>query len=154
MSAEYRWKVMQMKIKGIVLSVLCLSFAAFLAAFASCAGEKASTLTSGSAMQDLPEPEDLELLEDFDTPPTLILFETPKYPEEAKKNGIEGTVVVKVDVDADGSVSSVKVLRSSNSIFDSSALISAKKCRFEPAKKSNRPVSSVVALPINFKLTK
>ena len=55
----------------------------------------------------------------------------PDYPEAALKEGKEGTTRLKFDVDADGSVTGIKMLSSSGSdVLDSAARANLLSCHF------------------------
>lgn len=82
----------------------------------------------------------------------ILHFERPEYPEPARKAKIEGQVVVKVLVEADGSVAECAVLRSVHPLLDAAALASARLCRFEPGTQRGIPIRSWVALPYEFRL--
>jgi protein TonB len=85
--------------------------------------------------------------------PQPIVNPTPKYPELAKQAGIEGTTVVKMLVDIDGSVREVKILKSSgNPMLDQAALAAAKKSKFTPAKQRDKFVRVWVSRPFKFVL--
>jgi protein TonB len=77
-----------------------------------------------------------------------------KYPENAWKNKIEGTVVVQFIVDEDGNTTDVKVIKSVNAELDAEArrVISASK-DWAPAVYGGRFVKSYKKQPIVFKLT-
>jgi protein TonB len=86
--------------------------------------------------------------------PKLKYLPKPKYPELARKAGIEGQTVVKALVDIDGSIMDVKVLKSSgNTMLDESALIAARRAKFTPAKQRDRFVRCWVTIPVRFRLT-
>lgn len=77
----------------------------------------------------------------------------PVYPRIARESGWEGTVLVRVTVQPDGSPESVKIQKSSgHSILDTAALEAVKKWKFSPAKDGNIPIRSVLEIPINFYL--
>jgi protein TonB len=78
----------------------------------------------------------------------------PAYPDEARSSGVEGAVLVEVDVDAEGGVSDVRVLTSSGSpSLDRAAIAAVRRWRFTPATDDGVPVASVVRLPaIRFRL--
>ncbi|MGB3478827.1 MAG: energy transducer TonB [bacterium] len=85
--------------------------------------------------------------------PKPIFNPKPKYPELAKKAGIEGTTVIKMLVDIDGSVREVKILKSSgNQMLDQAALVAAKKSKFTPAKQRDKFVRVWVSRPFKFLL--
>jgi protein TonB len=75
------------------------------------------------------------------------------YPSEAKEQGLEGTVKVKVQVSADGSVTAASIAKSSgHSILDESVLANVYDCHFEAAEKDGVPIASKVVIPVRFKL--
>jgi protein TonB len=75
------------------------------------------------------------------------------YPAEAKEQGLEGTVKIKVQVSADGSVTGASIVKSSgHSILDDSVLANVNDCNFEPAEKDGVPIASKVIIPVRFKL--
>ena len=75
----------------------------------------------------------------------------PIYPEMAKRTGIEGTVFLKVLVNAKGLVDSVEVIKGP-AVFHQSSLDAAKSTEFTPAKHNDRAVSCWVIMPFRFLL--
>ena len=85
--------------------------------------------------------------------PKPINIPKPRYPELARKAGIEGNTVIKALVDIDGSIIDAQVLKSSgNQMLDQAALAAARKARFTPAKQRDKYVRVWVAIPIEFRL--
>lgn len=77
----------------------------------------------------------------------------PPYPKAAFRVGAEGSVEVTVEVNPDGSVSTVSLAQSSgNEWLDQSALDSVKGWRFRSARKDGVLIRTVVRVPITFKL--
>ncbi len=77
----------------------------------------------------------------------------PVYPEIARVRGYEGIVLVSAEILPTGRVEQAKIRKSSGySILDQSALNAVKAWRFEPAKKSGRPFTMWVEVPIKFVL--
>lgn len=75
------------------------------------------------------------------------------YPAEAREQGLEGTVKVKVQVLADGGVGAASIVKSSgHGILDESVLANVHDCNFEPAEKDGVPIASKVIIPVRFKL--
>ena len=78
----------------------------------------------------------------------------PIYPRIAKKSGWEGTVLVRVTVEANGRASKVDVSRSSgHKVLDDAAVKAIKRWSFRPARDGNIPIRSVVVIPIGFSLS-
>ena len=98
-----------------------------------------------------------EDLKPFDTPPTPIggmesLVAQFKYPESAKKDSIEGKVVVKVRIDETGIVRDCRVIRGVRSDLDSAAVNTVRNVKFTPAISQGKPVAATVMIPIDFRL--
>ena len=75
------------------------------------------------------------------------------YPEEAKKNGIKGRVVIQFVVLADGSIGEVKVARGKSAELDKAAVEVVKNLpKFKPGLLNDRPVAVWYTLPVIFKL--
>lgn len=75
------------------------------------------------------------------------------YPEEAKKEGIEGKVFVNFVVEKDGSIGEVKIKRGIGGGCDEEAIRVIKEMpKWEPATQRNKEVRLEMNLPINFKL--
>lgn len=77
----------------------------------------------------------------------------PVYPEIARLRGYEGVVLVYAEILPDGRVGNMKIRKSSGyAILDKSAVEAVKPWKFEPAKKSGKPLTVWVELPIKFVL--
>ena len=83
--------------------------------------------------------------------PHPINIVTPVYPEKARKEKIEGKVVLKVVVNMDGSVSDVSVLEGPEE-FHQAAIDAISQSRFKPAKHNGKVVPVWVVMPIEFSL--
>ena len=76
-----------------------------------------------------------------------------RYPEEAKKNGIEGRVVVQFVVTKTGRVDDVKVVRPKDPGLDAEAVRVVKSLpSFIPGRMCGKVVSCKYILPVNFSL--
>jgi protein TonB len=76
-----------------------------------------------------------------------------KYPTQARRMGIEGTVYVVFVVNTDGSIVDVDILRGIGGGCDEEALRVVKAApKWEPGKQRGRPVRVRMRLPIKFKL--
>jgi len=77
----------------------------------------------------------------------------PEYPERAKREGWEGTVLLQVRIDSYGTPDNIEIDRSSGFvILDQAAWESVKKWRFHPAHTGDRQIPSTVQIPIVFRL--
>lgn len=77
-----------------------------------------------------------------------------RYPEIARRAGIEGRVVVQFVIDEQGNVTDPQVVRSLGGGTDEAALEAIKKVRFTPGMQRGRPVKVRYTIPVQFRLTK
>jgi periplasmic protein TonB len=76
-----------------------------------------------------------------------------KYPTQARRMGIEGTVYVAFVVNTDGSIQDVQVLRGIGGGCDEEAVrVVSTAPKWEPGKQRGKPVRVRMRLPIRFKL--
>lgn len=77
----------------------------------------------------------------------------PIYPESARREGREGSVLLRVLIDDQGRSKEVEVNRSSGSdALDRAAAEAIKRWRFHPARHGENSVESWVRIPIEFRL--
>ena len=75
----------------------------------------------------------------------------PRYPQDALRRGLGGTVKVRASIAADGSVADVALAEGSgNRDLDRAALEAVRRWRFKPATRNGQPVASEVSVPIVF----
>ncbi len=90
-----------------------------------------------------------------DQPPVAINPVTPMvYPPALLEQGIEGRVLLRLYVDAAGTLvpDSIRVAESSGyPALDSAALSGARELRFSPALRNGRPVSAPFLQPVHFR---
>ncbi len=78
----------------------------------------------------------------------------PQYPQSAKDSGVQGKVLLLVEVSTDGFAKMVEVSKSSGySTLDNSAKNAVSKWKFLPAMQNGKPVVASVIVPIEFKLS-
>jgi len=95
-----------------------------------------------------------EIKPEINAIPLYHLIPKPPYPSRSRDLGEEGTVIIAILVDVDGSVADAYVSKSSGyALLDGSALSTVKaKWRFKPATSSGDPVASWVRAPVNFNI--
>lgn len=75
------------------------------------------------------------------------------YPEIAKENGVQGKVMVTFKVNADGSVSDVKVIRGVDPSIDKEAVrVISSSPKWKPGKQRDRAVPVSYVFPVAFQL--
>jgi len=77
----------------------------------------------------------------------------PTYPSSARRQGIQGTTMLKVHVLNDGRVGDVVVEQSAgHPDLDEAATAAVRQWRFDPARRGEEPVPMWVLLPVEFRL--
>jgi len=94
---------------------------------------------------------------EVDTLPEIIggmfaLMEGFRYPEEARKEGVEGRVLIGFVVDKNGDPYNFEVLESVGYGCDEEALRAISSVTFTPALKNGEPVNVHFQAPITFRL--
>ena len=74
------------------------------------------------------------------------------YPDAARRGGVEGDVLLELEVSADGEVTGSRVVRSAGNGFDEVAQKLVRRFRFRPATKGGKPVPAVVPWTYKFRL--
>gem|GEM_PF-1302258 len=73
--------------------------------------------------------------------PTILYKEKASYTEDARRNGIQGTVVLNVVFTADSTITQIRVVRGLPDGLTEKAVEAALKTRFQPAVENGIPVS-------------
>lgn len=146
-----------MKKTMIVLLLIWL-----VAAFSGCrqAGEPAekaltsaetavnSTQTAGDKLEKV----------SYDSPPSPVggmaaIQKALTYPESARKEEVQGTVKIKVQIGIDGTVVDTEVIESLHDACDSAAVKAIRAVQWKPAMKGNNPVKVWIMVPIQYRLS-
>jgi periplasmic protein TonB len=91
----------------------------------------------------------------YDEPPVVIGRINPSYPDFARRAGIQGTVMLAVNVYKDGSIGEINVLKSVQAGpggLDEAAIAAIRSVRFQPGMSSGNPVDTTVNIPVEFRL--
>ena len=85
--------------------------------------------------------------------PAYLKNPAPTYPDEARRQGQEGVVLLSVDVDSSGRVNELNIKQSSGyALLDDSAVRAVRRWRFEPARVGSLTLDSKVEIPVRFQL--
>lgn len=84
--------------------------------------------------------------------PQLLEFVQAPYPEEAKAAGLEGQVLLLIEIDETGAVTHVEALAPIGNGFDEAAMEAAWKFRFSPAEDATGPVPVAIEFAYGFVL--
>jgi TonB family protein len=86
------------------------------------------------------------------TPVEIVSKPKPDYTDEARRQRIEGEVLVRVLFSASGDVRVLDVVRGLGHGLDASALRAAQQIKFKPAQRDGQPVDSTATVHIVFQL--
>jgi protein TonB len=77
----------------------------------------------------------------------------PAYPKAAQRQGLQGRVLLRVQVLANGQVGALEVKQSSGKpVLDEAALAAVKNWIFTPSKRGSTPIDGWTQVPIEFRL--
>jgi periplasmic protein TonB len=85
--------------------------------------------------------------------PQFIQRSVPRYPRLAQRLGVEGSVLLRLAIDASGKLSRVEVVNGAGNGFDEEAVQAVKRSTFAPAVQNGRPISCLALLKIRFQLS-
>ena len=89
-------------------------------------------------------------LADLDQKPRALFQRAPRYPQELRAAGRQGSVTVLFTVDTSGRVVDPKVQRSTDPAFEQPALDAVRQWRFEPGTRKGEAVPFRMRIPITF----
>lgn len=90
--------------------------------------------------------------EDWNTFPAWVA-QNVEYPEPARRDGIQGRVMLRFVIEKDGSLSNIEVLSSSNQMLSDAAVATLKKSpKWTPGKQLRKPVRVMFEFPVDFRL--
>ena len=84
--------------------------------------------------------------------PELVYKVEPEYSEQARKAKYQGTVVLNLIVQRDGSVRDIKILTSLGMGLDEKAIEAVKQWRFRPGQKGGQAVDVFATVEVTFRL--
>ncbi len=89
----------------------------------------------------------------IDREPGVLAMPHPEYPSASARRGEQGTAIVEIDVRADGSPATVRLLRSSGfRLLDNAAIDAARRARYRPATRRGGAIDSTLIVPFEFTL--
>jgi len=85
-------------------------------------------------------------------PPRLIKKVDPVYPEEARRERIEGVVILEATTDKEGNVINIRVLRSKDPLLDQAAMDAVRKWKYQPFYINGEPKGLIFTVTVRFRL--
>jgi TonB family protein len=130
----------------VLLIVLCFS----VLAAASQGSDKAQRITATSN----PQQQAPIAVGPGVSPPRAIFTPDPDYPPTVRqgKHTVQGTVVLGLTVDENGTVHDVHVITSLDKRLDQNAMDAVKQWKFQPAMKDGKPVAVLTTVQVEFRL--
>ncbi len=87
----------------------------------------------------------------LDRPIQIDRMPPPSYPKSAFEQRQVGVVNLRVEVDAQGRPSDIRVLSATNpGVFDAVSIAAARSWTYRPAMKNGKPVAAAVRIPITY----
>jgi TonB family protein len=83
-------------------------------------------------------------------PPKLVKFVPAEYPKDRHDAGITASVLLSIEIDAEGKVGAVEVATSGGAEFDAAAIVAVKQFLFEPAEIDNQPAPVKITYRYDF----
>lgn len=118
------------------------------------------TLLSGTSFDDRGNDYTYEEVEVFASPTDgmqgfySFIGTTIKYPDQARRNNIQGTIYVEFTVEMDGSLSKVNVIKGIDKDCDREAVrVVSRSKKWTPRKLRGQPVQQKMVLPVALKLS-
>ncbi len=111
------------------------------------------TATAGTYDRTCPEPAVIFDESGDMTAPEVTNKVNPKYPDETRKEGVSGTVVLDAVINSAGGVDGVSVLEDPDPRLSAAAADAVRQWQFEPARDaSGKPVDVCFVLTVKFHL--
>ena len=86
------------------------------------------------------------------TRPRVIAKPEPQYTEQARRDQVTGTVVLRVVFSSSGQVTNIHAVQKLGGGLTEKAIAAARQIRFLPAMRNGQPVSMYMQLEYNFNL--
>jgi TonB family protein len=87
-------------------------------------------------------------------PPKVLYKVDPKYTQEARDAGIQGTVLLKVVVTSEGKADRIEVVKGLDPGLDQSAIDAISQWVFQPGTKAGKSVDVAATIEVSFRLEK
>jgi TonB family protein len=84
--------------------------------------------------------------------PSVIRLVNPEFPPAAIATGLEGNVIVKVQINPEGKPIQAKIVKSNNDLFNQAVIQAAMKSEYSPGVMPSGPVTTWLTIPFKFRL--
>jgi periplasmic protein TonB len=86
------------------------------------------------------------------TAPVLLWKNEPEYTEDARKAKLQGTVTLRIEIDAHGQVQNIAMLHTLGLGLDERAVESVRHWRFRPGYSNGKPAATTAVVEVSFRL--
>lgn len=86
------------------------------------------------------------------TPATVLSKPEPEYSEDARKAKLQGTVILRIEVDVQGRAQNISIAHSLGLGLDEKAVEAVRRWLFRPATQNGKPISQQAIVEVNFRL--
>jgi protein TonB len=86
------------------------------------------------------------------TQAVLLWKAEPEYTDAARKAGIQGSVMIRAEIDAHGQVQNLIVAQGLGLGLDEQALAAVRKWRFRPGTQNGKAVTTSALIQVSFRL--
>ena len=86
------------------------------------------------------------------TEPVLLFKAEPEYSEEARKAKLQGSVMIRAEIDARGQIQNIVIAQGLGLGLDERAVEAVKKWRFKPGMRNGKPVPTNTLIQVSFRL--
>jgi periplasmic protein TonB len=87
------------------------------------------------------------------TPPAPTRNPLPSYPPDAAARGVQGRVMLRIHITAEGRVASIEVVTSAgHAMLDKAAVDAVRQWIFTPARRAGRAIAWTTLLPVRFRV--
>jgi len=84
-------------------------------------------------------------------PPKIVQLQQPSFSDEQILNGVQGDIVVKVQIDKSGKPLQAKVISSTNPALDAAVIDAVMRSSYSPGVMSSGPVTTWMTIPLKLK---
>jgi TonB family protein len=84
-------------------------------------------------------------------PPKIVQLQQPNFSDDQIVQGVQGDVVVKVQIDKTGKPLQAKILSSTNASLNAAVIDAVMRSSFTPGVMSNGPVTTWMTIPLKLK---
>ena len=108
--------------------------------------------TLARVLENEKEPEEIFSAKVVETRPVITTKPKPSYTKEARRNGVQGYVILKVVLTTTGKIGRIRVVRGLPGGLTENAIKAACKIEFKPAMKNGQPVAQWLTVEYAFRL--